>query len=624
MDFAQFIAALGFEPPSDIVPGRIIRFSTNGRSADDAGWALLFADCDGGIVGDWRSGEQQIWQAEKVKDYTPEQKVNWQRAIETARKEAEEKRRVEHDEAAKRAAEIWATCQPAPADHPYLVKKKIKPHGARIYRGDLSVGGMACDGALVIPARRSDGVMRSLQFIDASGEKRYLPRGEIAGSYFAIGKLGGTLCMAEGFATAATVSEATNHCVAVAFDAGNLEPVAAALRSKYPKLRMIVCADNDYGVKAGKVENPGLHYARLAAEKISARLAVPELPTPGKCDFNDLALACGVDVAKLAVDPTPAGPVLQVSTDDTAFLRHMVEQEGRSLCRPSAYLDEVQERVSGRYRRHGVLLPWKKTHGLVVFEPKQVTLWPGINGHGKSVVLNQVLMEFGLQGHLSWLASLEMPVAATLERMVRQAAGVRIPSEEYVDAFTRWMDGKLFLHDHIGRESPKKMAAMIRYVHEQTGCQHFVVDSMMRVIRGPDDYAGQKEFIELLCAAAHDLAVHIHVVAHMRKGESELDKPDKFDVKGAGEVTDLVDNVFIVWRNKKKERALASDNSEERAKHFLEPDTMLICTKQRHGDWEGEVGLWYEPASKAYHESTESREWQISPKFLGIEDHVPF
>src|SRR5207247_8290229 len=101
--------------------------------------------------------------------------------------------------------------------------------------------------------------LHSLQFITpekpAEGSnKLYLAGGRAAGCYHAIGKPNGVLAVAEGYATAASIHQATGYAVAVAFDAGNLEPVAVALRAKYPELRIVVCADDDY-LTAG---NPGL------------------------------------------------------------------------------------------------------------------------------------------------------------------------------------------------------------------------------------------------------------------------------------------------------------------------------------------------------------------------------
>jgi hypothetical protein len=118
---------------------------------------------------------------------------------------------------------------------------------------------------LVIPLR--DGAaLHSLQFIDAEGGKRFLTGGRVAGCYFSIGNptSATALCIAEGFATSATIHEATGCQVAVAFNAGNLEPVARALRAKFPDVALILCAEDNVhtngnpGLTKATVGNPGL------------------------------------------------------------------------------------------------------------------------------------------------------------------------------------------------------------------------------------------------------------------------------------------------------------------------------------------------------------------------------
>jgi twinkle protein len=84
----------------------------------------------------------------------------------------------------------------------------------------------------------------------------------------------------------------------------------------------------------------------------------------------------------------------------------------------------------------------------------------------------------------------------------------------------------------------------------------------------------------------------------MRKGNSEAAPGGKFDVKGAGELTDLADNVFLVWRNKGKEDALQKDPHDIEARE--EPDAMLTVAKQRHGDYEGRIMLDFNLPSKQY------------------------
>src|SRR5213075_3124403 len=137
------------------------------------------------------------------------------------------------------AARIWREAKPADDSHPYLVAKGIKPHGLRVYRGPMALNAMKCDGALIVPARRAAGELVSLSFVAPNGEKRYLNGPRAPGCYFSIGKVDGALCIAEGYATGASIHEATGLPVAVAFDAGNLVAVARELRAKFPAARLI-------------------------------------------------------------------------------------------------------------------------------------------------------------------------------------------------------------------------------------------------------------------------------------------------------------------------------------------------------------------------------------------------
>jgi putative DNA primase/helicase len=179
----------------------------------------------------------------------------------------------EHARVREKAQRIWCISKPVDL-HPYLTHKKVKAFGIRQYRGsNVAV-------ALVIPLRDTRGDLHSLQFIDAKGNKRFLSGGAITGHYYAIGKYAGTLCIAEGYATAATIHQATGHAVAVAFNAGNLKPVALALRVKFPEARIIVCADNDRFTPG----NPGVTKAREAALEVKGYLVVPRFEDIGPYD----------------------------------------------------------------------------------------------------------------------------------------------------------------------------------------------------------------------------------------------------------------------------------------------------------------------------------------------------
>jgi twinkle protein len=85
--------------------------------------------------------------------------------------------------------------------------------------------------------------------------------------------------------------------------------------------------------------------------------------------------------------------------------------------------------------------------------------------------------------------------------------------------------------------------------------------------------------------------IHIHIVHHVRKGQSENDMPGKFDARGSGTIVDQVDQVITVWRNKKKEEMMR--NPVNHAEWQEKPDCILSVDKHRHGEFEGLIGLWY-------------------------------
>ncbi|MCX5875163.1 MAG: toprim domain-containing protein [Deltaproteobacteria bacterium] len=260
--FRQAIERHGLQP-GDIEPGRLHRFPGADKGSDNrAGWARLFDDGQGGVFGDWSTGLSETWQAEPGKPRTPTEQEAFRRKVVEAKQKAKLEQQSRQAAAAKRAAGIWEAAPPAPADHPYLKAKNVQAYGLRRY-----------DDALAIPLRDKSGALWSLQFIGPDCKKRFLTDGKKQGCYFAIGgKPGKVLCVAEGYATAATIHEVTGYPVAVAFDAGNLEPVAVAIRAKLPDTRLIICADDD----AHKEKNTGLIDARKAALAVGGWLATPD------------------------------------------------------------------------------------------------------------------------------------------------------------------------------------------------------------------------------------------------------------------------------------------------------------------------------------------------------------
>lgn len=273
------------------------------------------------------------------------------------------------------------------------------------------------------------------------------------------------------------------------------------------------------------------------------------------------------------------------SEDTIDFSAYMDETDAEHKVRPAKdYMDQVIDYFHGAGADKGKKLPWPKSYGKLGFRPGEVTLWGGMNGHGKSLIIGQACLGFIRQGQKVVIASMEMKPYQTISRMCRQEYG-EVPTVEGIGHFHKWTDGSLWIYDQIGAVKTNKMLAVLRYCADVIKADHFIIDSLMKCGIGEDDYNAQKHFIDQLCAIGRDTEMHIHLVAHSRKAKDELAPPGKMDVKGTGTITDQVDNVITVWRNKKKEAnktALMED-----------ADCLLICDKQRNGEWEGNIGLWY-------------------------------
>ena len=296
--------------------------------------------------------------------------------------------------------------------------------------------------------------------------------------------------------------------------------------------------------------------------------------------------------------------------DDVDFALYERETDAAQKVKPaSVWVQELIDRINSPIKQKRAVMPWRKTHTQVQFRPGEVTVWGGANGQGKSLVTGQVGLSLCAQGEKVCVASFEMKPLKTLERMARQwsAFNVSDPAfhgnedaiRQFLDLygqFSEWTDGKLWLYDQQGTVTARQVCAVARYCAVEKGITHFVVDSLMKCVASEDDYNGQKMFVDELTAIAGDHGMHIHLVHHIKKPADESHKPTKYDFKGTGAITDQVDNVIAVWRNKTKERNRAAGKMVA----DMEPDALLICDKQRNGEWEGQIGLWFDQTSMQY------------------------
>jgi twinkle protein len=241
----------------------------------------------------------------------------------------------------------------------------------------------------------------------------------------------------------------------------------------------------------------------------------------------------------------------------------------------------------------GMKMPWSKTHDEVRFRLGEVSLWAGVNSHGKSVLLSNVVVDAVSQGYKFCIASLEMTPARQLEKMYRQITCMERPSPAYAKKAQQFIDDKIWIFNVIGRAKGERILDVFDYAHKRYGITHFIIDSLSKCGLREDDYSAQKDYVDVLMEFARTRMVHIHLVLHMRKTESESKMAGKFDLKGSGGMADMTDNIFIVHRNKTKESAMNGRDEKKIEKHKDKPDAYVKCEKQRVTGDEPLVSLFY-------------------------------
>lgn len=329
-EFRDAIAAAGYKPQNGTIEAddrwhRLIYLDEKNSSGRyrlkllDGGFAIgsYGSDKDPGGFHPWHSkatGELNREERAALREQAERSKI--ERAAEIDRRQAITAGRIQ------RAIKALPA---APAEHAYLDRKGLQTIGIQ------NVKYRAKTKELIVPIFQTDGKIWSIQRIQPNGWKGFFKGGRIPGGYFPLATRGddlSTLLICEGLATGASVREATGLPVIVAFNTGNLRPVAKALKAKYPESRIVFCADNDlWTFRAGKAPaapnkingadpqwaewreagllfNPGLEKAQQAAAEIGGAVVIwPEFTeAAGKpTDFNDLMLTSGIDAVRLRI-----------------------------------------------------------------------------------------------------------------------------------------------------------------------------------------------------------------------------------------------------------------------------------------------------------------------------------
>lgn len=281
-----------------------------------------------------------------------------------------------------------------------------------------------------------------------------------------------------------------------------------------------------------------------------------------------------------------------ISSKDIDFLEFIGNQESQEIRDPLQFASDIMDLLEKGDVQEGINLPWQKCHEVQRLRQGELSIWAGINGHGKSELLGQVILSTMAQRR-AIVASLEMKPTQTLARMINQYAGCFASPQfalEILDKFS----GRLFIYDQLDTVEMDKILGMCHYAAQKLDVKDIVIDSLIKCGVGRENYEAQAKFVDRLQWCAKTWGVHIHLICHMRKTDKEETRPGKYDVRGASEIVDLADNLFIVWRNKPKEKEFDKMQAgrEHNPEILMQPDTFLDIAKNRHGGKEKLIGLW--------------------------------
>lgn len=283
--FKEEMNKQGITPPLDLyVDGQLHRFHIAGdKKSSKNGWYVLYSDAvPCGVFGSWKKGITWKWCVKKIHEMSSLERNKQIEQMNHAYKIRNEIKEQEQLEASEKANYLWENCTSINTEHAYLVRKHIKPFCAKQHGEKI-----------VLPITDCSGKIWSLQYIDESGEKRFLSDGALKGHFILVQDPENTddaaILICEGFATGATLAMSNpKSCIVAACNALNIEPVAVAIRKHFPNTKIIICADDD----RLNPDNPGITKGRKAAIAVGALFHQPKWPVNAPknlTDYNDLA-----------------------------------------------------------------------------------------------------------------------------------------------------------------------------------------------------------------------------------------------------------------------------------------------------------------------------------------------
>lgn len=261
----------------------------------------------------------------------------------------------------------------------------------------------------------------------------------------------------------------------------------------------------------------------------------------------------------------------------------LTDEDTQRFVDPRSLVGSISDVLHGRGIHNGATLPWAGLQEKVRLPGGHLSIWAGINFHGKSGMLKQLALHLARSGERVCGAFLEEQPEETMADITQLAVpdvDVR-ECDDYIDFACNWASGKIWLYNQTRMMDPQRVLALIAYAAKEKRCTHFILDSLMRTGLAQDDYEGQRVFANQLTNYAMQLNIHIHLVHHIVKVD-ETQIPGRESIRGTGAIVDQAHHVFIVWR----------DINDQKA--FDAPDGLLVIAKnrgRRPANWIGKIQL---------------------------------
>jgi twinkle protein len=320
----------------------------------------------------------------------------------------------------------------------------------------------------------------------------------------------------------------------------------------------------------------------------------------GQKAANDAAIQIGLHKCKLVTLPyKDANECLRKGVSQSDIISAISSAKDfrpDTLVTPDHFRGKVRELFIRGPGLFGIKTPWEQLNRMLKgWRDSEITVWSGKNGAGKSTILNQVLIDLAGKGVKTCIYSGEMAPERYLRWAVIQYQEKDNPTLEEVDATLSWMSSKVWIIDMTAGITQEKLLSDFTYAARRFGVKHFIVDSLMKIsFEKQDEYRQQQEFMNSLCGFAKTHAVHVHLVAHPRKTDTDDDEMGKVDVKGTSHITDLADNVIVLQRvSETKKEAI-------KKKGNYPADMKLFVKKNREFGIEGSVNMSFNVDTKNF------------------------